>query len=106
MARTGGVRKRRKPFAVYILLMDGEAWCYERFQGIVEAWATAKTLRGELPLFQWKRVWIEHVDQPAHITRGHFPKSRKTVKPAPPVDAVDPHLQDSGPTSPRERKSS
>lgn len=48
----------RKPFGVWMLLMDGRPWmfCSERTLG--EAILTARTLRGECPLFPKYRVWI------------------------------------------------
>lgn len=54
---------RRKPWAVYLLLRDRTPWNYSVHEGIVEAWMYAKALAG-----QERRVWIEHIDQPAHRT--------------------------------------
>lgn len=55
--------QRRKPWAVWFLLRDGSPWEYARHEGIVEAWGTAKALAG---LRDRGRVWIAHIDQPAH----------------------------------------
>lgn len=72
--------KRRKPFAVYVLLQGGDAWLFGAYQGIVEAWGIARTLRGDLPLIPWKRVWIAGVDAPAHISHGRFRRGNGSLQ--------------------------
>lgn len=54
-------KARRKPWAVWLLLQGNRPWNYSVHEGIVDAWATARTLAGDQ-----RRVWLAHIDQPAH----------------------------------------
>lgn len=65
---------RRKLWAVWLLLMDGDAWNFCVEKTLAEALLTARTLLGgdPGPLFARYRVWIAHVDQPAHVTVGRY----------------------------------
>lgn len=50
--------KARKPFGVWMLLMDGGSWLFSREKTLADALLTARTLRGDSPLFPRYRVWI------------------------------------------------
>ncbi len=60
-------KTRRKPWAVWLLLRDGSGWEFGAYAGLVEAWSTAKALAGQR---DFGRVWIAHIDHPAHIPTG------------------------------------
>lgn len=63
---------RRKPFGVYMLLMDGDPWMYCLEKTLADALCTARTLRGDSPLFPTYRVWIATRDVPAHRRRSRL----------------------------------
>jgi len=56
--------KPRKPIGVWLLLRDGEPWCYDRHATLDDAMKTARALvlAGQYsqpgPLFIRSRVWI------------------------------------------------
>lgn len=48
----------RKLFGVWMLLQDGSSWMFCRERTLEDALITARTLRGDSPLFPKYRVWI------------------------------------------------
>lgn len=60
--------RARKPFGVWMLLMSGDPWMFCREKTLTDALVTARTLRGDSPLFPRYRVWI--ADPKAVVKRG------------------------------------
>ena len=53
---------RRKRFGVWMRLMDGSPWMFCCAWTLDEALVTARTLRGDTPLFPQYRVFIADPD--------------------------------------------